>query len=155
MVRFRRVLRKANDSVIFLIIGVVIFSFVFLAFKQFEKESLTMKTNLKEVLEVPNIYCEFDEWKNRVDIFQINRESARSFFVPYSSLKNLFSDVKQNVLNSVKIKDSNNVKTLIYTSKFIYTPHHQHHHIQTIFNQCPYTPTITRSMCFTSQKVYI
>lgn len=118
MVRFRRVLRKANDSVIFLIIGVVIFSFGFLAFKQFEKENLTMKTNLKEVLEVPNIYCEFDEWKNRVDIFQINRESARSFFVPYSSLKNLFSDVKQNVLNSVKIKDSNNIKTLNGDWKF-------------------------------------
>ena len=40
------------------------------------------------------------------------------FSVPYSSLKNLFSDVKQNVLNSVKIKDSNNVKTLNGDWKF-------------------------------------
>ena len=63
-------MRKANDSVIFLIIGVVIFSFVFWHLNNLKKESLTMKTNLKEVLEVPNIYCEFDEWKNRVDIFQ-------------------------------------------------------------------------------------
>lgn len=60
----------------------------------------------------PVIHGDFNEWDNRVDIFQINREGARSFFIPYSDMRTLLLDVKKDPLNSVKIKDSNNIISL-------------------------------------------
>lgn len=118
MVNFRKIKRSINDSLIFIIILTVIVSLIFLSWNEFKKQNLLMKFAVKNISEAENFSCDFNEWKDRVDIFQINREIARSFFVPYSSFKNLIFDLKQDVLNSVKIKDSDNVKVLNGDWKF-------------------------------------
>ncbi len=118
MRKVRKIFRKLKDGVIFLIIGMMILSFGFLAYFQFDKEHRVMNTNLKKVINVSNVYSSFNEWKDEVDVFEINRENARSFFLPYNNLKTLFKDVKEDVLNSVRIKDSQNVKVLNGNWKF-------------------------------------
>ncbi len=62
--------------------------------------------------EFPVIPCDFNEWSDRVDVFEINRENARSFFIPYSDIRTLLLDVKENPINSSRIKDGNNIKVL-------------------------------------------
>ena len=85
---------------------------------QVNKEKKLIETNLVNPPNESNVYCDFNEWKNRVDIYEINRENARSFFLPYLNLENLLYDVKQDPLNSIRIKDNENIKVLNGKWKF-------------------------------------
>lgn len=111
-------IRRLNIEIIFLIISSVILGSLFLCYKEFKNHKFSVKTFSEENLNTPNIFSEFNEWKDRVDIFQINREGARSFFIPYKDFENLFLDVKEDPLNSVRIKDSENLKVLNGDWKF-------------------------------------
>ncbi len=111
-------IRRANRGVVVLIILSLALGFSFFCYHKFKDFKEVIKTSSRDGLDVPNIFVEFDEWKNKVDVFQINREGARSFFIPYPNFGELFMDVKDDPLNSVKIKDSDNVKVLNGNWKF-------------------------------------
>ena len=124
MARFKRTLRKINNSMIFLIICLVIISCFFLFFIEYSKCKKIAETSYVKSPNLSEVYSGFDEWKNRVDVYEINRENARSFFLPYLNLGNLLYDVKKDPLNSIRIKDNENIKLLNGEWKFslAYTP---------------------------------
>ncbi|BAK80685.1 glycoside hydrolase family 2 TIM barrel-domain containing protein [Candidatus Arthromitus sp. SFB-rat-Yit] len=95
----------------FIIIGISIF----VAINREVKGVVSLNSFVKEF---PKVYADFNEWDDRVDVFHINREIARSFFLPYPNREILLSDVKKDPLNSVKIKDSDNIKVLNGKWKF-------------------------------------
>lgn len=117
MINFKRIRRDINKSLIFIIVLSVVVSFGFLVYSEFKRQNLLISSS-KNISERNSIECNFNEWKDRVDIFQINREHARSFFLPYSNFRSLVSDVKKSVLNSSKVKDYDNIKTLNGEWKF-------------------------------------
>lgn len=123
MARYRRA-SKINNYIIFPIIFLIFISCCFLAYIQLSREKRLIETNLVESPNLSNVNLEFDEWKNKVNVYEINRENARSFFLPYGNLGKLIHDVKQNPLNSIKVKESENVKVLNGNWKFSldYTP---------------------------------
>lgn len=107
MLSVRRILGKVLKlsilSIMLIIIGILIF----------------INKNIKGAVisngffnEFPKIHVDFNEWDDRVDVFQINREFARSFFLPYPNRETLLMDVKNEPLNSVRIKDSDNIRVL-------------------------------------------
>lgn len=119
MLSIKRALRKRIESiVIVLIMLIVIVSFCFLSYCTLKRKNSYVYTNLKQIEGFPFIECSFNEWKNKVDVFEINRENARSFFVPYSNLEDMLLDIKTDPLNSVRIKDRNDLKSLNGRWKF-------------------------------------
>lgn len=115
MIYIGRMFKRILYLVVSVILIFLIFVFIFFNIK----ESNYTYEDIGDIKrEVPFVYADFNEWDNRVDIFQINREYARSFFIPYSDIRTLMSDVKKDVLNSVRIKDSSNVLSLNGRWKF-------------------------------------
>lgn len=112
----------------------MVLSFSFLVYKQFNREHKAMNTNLERNINISNIHSNFNEWKDEVDIFEINREQARSFFLPYLNLKSLFKDIKEDILNSTRIKDSQNIKVLNGEWKFLLCNKPSHRNME-FFNE--------------------
>ncbi|BAK55964.1 hypothetical protein SFBM_0185 [Candidatus Arthromitus sp. SFB-mouse-Japan] len=120
MLSVRRILGKVLKlsilSIMLIIIGILIF----------------INKNIKGAVisngffnEFPKIHVDFNEWDDRVDVFQINREFARSFFLPYPNRETLLMDVKNEPLNSVRIKDSDNIRVLNGKWRFFHLIMHQ------------------------------
>ena len=119
MLSIRRALGKRIEAIIIILIMLlVIVSFCFLSYRTLERKNSYIYTNLKQIEGFPFVECNFNEWKNKVDVFEINRENARSFFIPYSNLEDMLLDIKTDPLNSVKIKDRNDLKSLNGKWKF-------------------------------------
>lgn len=119
MLGFKKVFKKRNELLIIFIMLTVIVSFCFLSYCTFKRKNFYLHTNLKQVEGFPIVKSNFDEWNNKVEAFEINRENARSFFLPYSNLENMLLDVKSDSLNSIRIKDRECIKSLNGKWKFM------------------------------------